>query len=116
MLNHLLNIALEHDFMPDRDFKKNCSLCLWRIDDILHHCYSLFSFLGYASSSSGASSGGLYGDNAYQSTYSSNYPYTNSYAGYAGAVPVGPFVNPYSFQSSFAEYYNAISDFNRKYG
>lgn len=77
-----------------------------------------FAFLGYASSSSGA---GLYSDNSYGNTYSSKFPHSNSYTGYAGGgaysgVPVGPYISPYDFQNQFYEYYNSISDFNQKYG
>lgn len=76
-------------------------------------------FLGYASSSSGS---GLYSDNSYGDTYGSKYPYSNSYTGsYAGGgayagVPVGPYSTPYDFQNQFAQYYNSISELNRKYG
>lgn len=79
----------------------------------------LFFLLGYASSSSGA---GLYSDSSYGDTYGSKYPYTNTFTGYASAggapyaVPIGPFANPFDFQNSFANYYNSISEYNRKYG
>lgn len=60
---------------------------------------------GYASSSSGSSSG-LYGNGGtYGSTYSSNYPYTNNYVGYssAGGIPYAPIPTPYDFQHLFQQ-------------
>lgn len=86
-------------------------------------------FLGYASSSSGGA--GLYNSNNYDGgdQYSSKYPYSNQYSGYAstgGGVGVGagafPFVpfpaipSPFQFNNAFQQYYNSLNAFNAKYG
>jgi hypothetical protein len=102
----------------------HCCLHLWALKNEFTRVNFLllflpfFSLLGYASSSSGA---GLYSDSSYGDTYGSKYPYSNTYTGYASAggspyAPVGPFPNPFDFQNAFANYYNSISDYNRKYG
>lgn len=88
----------------------------------------LLLFLGYASSSSGGA--GLYNSNNYEGgdQYSSKFPYSNQYSGYASAggaagggagFPFAPFPaipSPFQFNNAFQQYYNSLNAFNAKYG
>lgn len=117
-INHFFKFKLRHSEESDSPLFTSFNI----LPQHPMNNFFLNLILGYASSSSGSSGAGLYTDNSYDNTYGSQYPYSNSYTGYAGvggspyAVPVAPFANPYDFQNAFAQYYNSISQFNQKYG